>query len=41
MNNIENVYLTLILIGFTILVINGTKNEKEHFGNPLNLLKFL
>ena len=39
MNNIENVYLTLILIGFTILVINGTRNEKEHFGNPLNLLK--
>ena len=39
MKNSQNIYLTLIIIGIIVFSVNRCKDEKEHFGNPLSLLK--
>ena len=39
MKNSPNVYLTILIIGIIILSVNRFKESKEHFGNPLSLLK--
>ena len=39
MKNSPNIYLTLILIGIIVFSVNRFKDNKEHFGNPLSLLK--
>lgn len=39
MNSNSNIYLTLAIIGIVILTTRLILPQKEHFGNPLNLLK--
>lgn len=39
MNTNSNIYLTLAIIGIVILTTRLMLPQKEHFGNPLNLLK--
>ncbi len=39
MKNSQNIYLTLLIIGIIVISVNRFKDEKEHFGNPLSLLK--
>ena len=40
MKNSPNIYLTLLIIGIIVICVKGVKKEqKEHFGNPLSLLK--
>jgi uncharacterized membrane protein YqaE (UPF0057 family) len=39
MKNSPNIYLTLIVIGIIVFSVNRFKDKKEHFGNPLSLLK--
>lgn len=37
--NSQNVYLTILIIGIIVLSVNRFGDKKEHFGNPLSLLK--